>query len=320
MNTERKGNRQMQKKEFYFDSRDGVSKIHAVEWIPKQEPVAIVQIVHGMAEYIERYEELAEYLTGHGILVVGDDHLGHGKTAEKNQAPFGYFCKKDAATVLVRDEHRLKKLIEEQYPTVPYIILGHSMGSFITRNYLCRYGNGIKAAVICGTGDQAMGLVNMGLFLVKVTKLFKGEKHVAKFIDKMSFGSYNNRIENKSTDYDWLSRNKENVEAYIKDPECGFIFTVNGFETLLTLVKRLKDKTYIEKMPKELPIFFIAGKEDPVGEYGEAVKRVYQQFQEIGMKDVSIKLYENDRHEIFNEDDKKMIFEDVYQWIVKKIG
>lgn len=149
----------MIKEEFYFDSRDGENRIHAVRYTPDDGNVrGIVQIVHGMAEYVERYENLAEFLTKRGILVTGEDHLGHGKSVSEGGS-FGYFCEQDPATVVVRDVHRLKKITEEQYPQVPYIILGHSMGSFIARNYLCRYGSGIDGAVIVGTGMQSSGLI-----------------------------------------------------------------------------------------------------------------------------------------------------------------
>ena len=142
----------MIKEEFYFDSRDGESRIHAVRYTPDDGNVkGIVQVVHGMAEYVERYENLAEFLTARGILVTGEDHLGHGKSVAEG-GTYGYFCEQDPATVVVRDVHRLKKITEESYPEVPYVILGHSMGSFITRNYLCRYGKGVDGAVIVGTG------------------------------------------------------------------------------------------------------------------------------------------------------------------------
>lgn len=140
----------MKKEEIFFLSRDGKTKIHAVKWIPEGKPVCILQIVHGMAEYIERYERLALVLTRQGILVTGEDHLGHGKSVGENGI-YGYFCAHDPATVVVRDVHRLKKMVQEQYPGVPYLLLGHSMGSFILRNYLSRYGSGIDGAIVMGT-------------------------------------------------------------------------------------------------------------------------------------------------------------------------
>ncbi len=310
----------VKKTDIWFQSRDEVSKIHAIKWEPEEKPIAVLQIVHGMAEYIDRYDEFARFMVSKGFVVVGDDHLGHGKTASENNAIYGYFCKQDPATVAVRDVHRLKKMTQEEYKGLPYIIFGHSMGSFITRNYLIKYGTGVQAAIICGTGDQPKAMVIAGKIMCGLVGLFCGQKHISPFLDKLSFSSYNNRIKDKRTDFDWLSANKENVDKYIADPDCGRIFTVNGFKTLATLVSRLKDEDAVKKMPDTLPIFLIAGAEDPVGDYGEAIKRVYKQYQDIGMKDVSMKLYENDRHEILNEDNKEEIFDDIYQWINEKVS
>ena len=157
----------MKKEEFYFLSRDNETKIHAVKWIPDTEPVCILQVVHGMAEYVERYERLAKLLTDNGILVTGEDHLGHGKSLGADGCK-GYFCRKDAATVVVRDVHRLKKTVQEQYPGIPYLIMGHSMGSFILRNYLCRYGTGIDGAVVMGTGMQPKAMVCVAKAVAKL--------------------------------------------------------------------------------------------------------------------------------------------------------
>lgn len=307
------------KEEFYFDSRDGEHKIHAVKWVPEAEkPVCILQIVHGMSEYIDRYDDFAGYLADRGILVVGDDHLGHGKSVRSGES-YGYFCKEDAPTVLVRDEHRLKKMMQEKYPGVPYLILGHSMGSFITRNYLMRYGSGVNGALIVGTGMQPKPVLLCGLALTAVEKLFHGEEHVSKLVDKVAFGVYNKRIESPKTSFDWLSRNEDNVRKYIDDPLCGFIFTVNGFQTLFKLLYNLHDTEKLKQMPANLPVFFLAGEDDPVGDYGRGVEKVYQSFREIGMENVQMKLYPKDRHEILNEVDKEDIYGDIYRWILQRI-
>ena len=308
------------KEEFYYDSRDGEHKIHAVRWLPEMpKPVCIVQVIHGMAEYIERYDELARFLAEKGILVVGDDHLGHGKTVRPGEA-YGYFCKDDAATVLVRDEHRLKKITQEQYPGVPYVILGHSMGSFIARNYLLRYGTGIQGAIICGTGMQSKATLAGGRAVAAIQRVFCGDRHVSKLLDKMAFGAYNKRVETPQTAYDWLSRNPDNVKKYMDDPLCGFVFTVNGFRTLFKLIGNLHDKEALSEMPKSLPVFFIAGEADPVGNYGESVKKVYQSFRDLGMEKVQLKLYPEERHEIFNEEARQDIYMDVYRWLLQRIA
>lgn len=239
----------MKKEEIFFLSRDGKTKIHAVKWIPEGKPVCILQIVHGMAEYIERYERLALVLTRQGILVTGEDHLGHGKSVGENGI-YGYFCAHDPATVVVRDVHRLKKMVQEQYPGVPYLLLGHSMGSFILRNYLSRYGSGIDGAIVMGTGMQQKAVLNAAKAVTKLQKAFLGDAHVSRLLDKMAFGSYQKKITDGVGSMDWLSRDKKEVQKYLDDPQCGFVFTVNGFETLFELIGRLHDRKASIKFPK----------------------------------------------------------------------
>lgn len=309
----------MKKEEFGFDSRDGKHKLHAIRWVPDAEkPVCILQIVHGMAEYIDRYDEFAAYLADRGVLVVGDDHLGHGLSVHPGE-PYGYFCKEDAPTVLVRDEHRLKKITQEQYPGIPYLILGHSMGSFITRNYLLRYGTGIDGAIIMGTGMQPKPVLKLAIAISTLQGLLLGGKHVSRFVDQLAFGVYNKRIEHPATPFDWLSRNEENVRNYIEDPLCGFVFTANGFQTLFRLICQLHDKDRLRRMPHNLPVLFVSGTDDPVGDYGRAVEQVYRSFKESGMRNVQIKLYPGDRHELLNEVDREDVYGDIYRWILQRI-
>lgn len=308
----------VKKEEFVFDSRDGQSKIHAVRWIPEGKVIGILQIVHGMAEYIERYEEMAHFFAEKGILVTGEDHLGHGKSVDEKET-YGYFCEQDPATVVVRDVHRLKKMTQEDYPGIPYILLGHSMGSFIARNYLFRYGTGIQGAIICGTGSQPGVVVKFSRALAALQGLFLGEKHTAKLIDKLAFGNYNKQVEKQRTPFDWLCRDEAVVDAYMADELCGFTFTVNGFRTLFTLLDRLNKEENLKKMPEELPVLFIAGEKDPVGNYGEGVKKAFRDFQKAGLTTLSMKLYPEDRHELLNELDKEKVYEDIYSWILERI-
>lgn len=308
----------VKKEEFTFDSRDGETKLHAVRWVPEGKALCILQIVHGMAEYIERYEELAQFLGEKGILVTGDDHLGHGKSVPEDGI-YGYFCEQDPATVVVRDVHRLKKMTQEDYPGVPYVILGHSMGSFILRNYLFRYGTGIEGAIICGTGSKPQALVKMSQAIAAVQGVFLGGAHVAKLIDKLAFGAYNKRITDPKTTFDWLCRDEKIVDAYMKDDLCGFTFTVNGFKTLFQLLNRLNQKDNLAKMPKELPVHFISGDMDPVGDYGEGVKKAYEDFVQTGMERVSIKLYPGGRHELLNETNKMQVYGEIYTWIMERV-
>lgn len=309
----------MKKEEFTIESRDGRrTPVHCVKWIPESGPVCILQIVHGMAEYVERYEAFAAWLCGQGVLVTGEDHLGHGKTAP--DGGLGYFCENDPATVVVRDVHRLKKTVQAQYPGVPYILLGHSMGSFIARNYLMRYGTGIQGAVIMGTGMTPRPLLAVSKLMAGVQARIYGPHHIAEALNRMAFGSYGKRIDPCRTPFDWLSANEQNVQAYLADPLCGFTFTVNGFQTLFELLWRLHDRRALENMPKTLPVLFIAGTEDPVGGYGEAVRKVCDSFRALGMEKVSIRMLEGDRHEILNEDDAQTSYQYIMDWMKQAAG
>ena len=310
----------MRKEEFFYDSRDGKSRIHAVRYSPEEpEKVrCVLQIVHGMAEYAERYEEFARFLTEKGFAVTGEDHLGHGGTVPEG-GKYGYFCEQDPATVVVRDVHRLKKMTQEVWPHVPYVIMGHSMGSFITRNYLFRYGTGISAAVIMGTGMQPRSAVRAAKALTAVQKLFCGGAHTGRMIDKLAFGAYNKRIQDPQTSADWLSRDRDRVAQYAADPLCGFVFTLNGFETLFELISRLYSAENLSHIPKELPLLMVSGTADPVGDYGKGVERAYESLKAAGLKDICLKMYEGGRHELLNETNRSQVMQDICGWIEDKV-
>lgn len=310
----------MVKEEFYYASRDGISKLHAVRYAPDgdEDIRCVVQIVHGMAEYVERYEEFAEYLTARGYVVTGEDHMGHGKSVGKD-GKYGYFCEQDPATVLVRDVHRLKKATQERYPNVPYVILGHSMGSFITRNYMFRYGTGINGAVIMGTGMQPRNLLSISKALAGLQKIVLGPKHVSELINILAFGNYNHEIANPRTPFDWLSRDNDRVDKYLADPLCGFTFTANGFSTLFELLLRLHRVENLERIPKEIPVLLISGTADPVGDYGKGVRRTYESLRAVGLENVQLKLYDDARHELLNEINRSTVAQDVCSWIEENV-
>ena len=310
----------MVKEEFYFDSRDGKSRIHAVRYRPEDagQIRCILQVVHGMAEYVERYEEFAAYLVERGFVVTGDDHLGHGKSVGQGGKQ-GYFCERDPATVLVRDVHRLKKLTEELYPGVPYVLMGHSMGSFITRNYLCRYGTGISGAVIMGTGMQPKAVLDMARLVAGIQRLFCGSGHVSRLLDRLAFGGYGRGITDRRTAFDWLSRDRERVDRYIADPMCGFTFTVNGFGALFELVLRLYSPENLAAVPRELPVVMVSGDADPVGDYGKGVRRAYDSLVAAGLTDIRLKLYPGGRHELLNETNRSQVMQDICRWVEENV-
>ena len=310
----------MVKEEFYFDSRDGKSRIHAVRYRPEDtgQVRCVLQVVHGMAEYAERYEEFAAFLVERGFVVTGDDHLGHGKSVGQGGKQ-GYFCEQDPATVLVRDVHRLKKLTEELYPGVPYVLMGHSMGSFITRNYLCRYGTGISGAVIMGTGMQPKAVLDMARLVAGIQKFFCGPMHVSRLLDRLAFGGYGKGITDRRTAFDWLSRDRERVDRYIADPMCGFTFTVNGFGALFELVLRLYSPENLAAVPRELPVFMVSGDADPVGDYGKGVRRAYDSLVAAGLTDIRLKLYPGGRHELLNETNRSQVMQDICRWVEENV-
>ncbi len=303
---------------FTFPSRDGFHTIHAMKWQSDEvEPIGILQLIHGMAEYVARYEEVAVHFAEKGFIVVGDDHLGHGDTA-KEYGDYGFFCKNDPVTVLVRDEHRLKKIVQKDHEGLPYFILGHSMGSLILRNYLCRYGSGIDGAVVCGTAHYGRLPLFVGKLLTGFLKIAGKEKNKSALLDEVMFGSFNKRTE-KRTAFDWICSDERVVDSYMNDPSCGFLFTVNGYDTLIELIKKLNKRSYLSKMPKKLPVLFISGAEDPVGNYGKAVQDVYDTFLHLDLTKVQIKLYNDARHELLNEKQKMQVYEDVSNWLFKVI-
>ncbi len=306
----------MVKEEFHFHSKDGKHKLHGVRYTPEegQEVRCVLQIVHGMAEYVERYEEFAGFLTGKGFVVTGEDHLGHGKSVGK-KGKQGYFCRQDPATALVENVHQLRELTQKRYKNVPYVLMGHSMGSFITRNYMFRHGKGLAGVVIMGTGMEPLMTVKAAQAVTAVQKLFFGDRHVSRLIDRLAFGAYNKRIEHPRTVFEWLSRDIGRVDQYIADPQCGFVFTVNGFETLFELISRLYRRENLAHIPKELPVYMVSGTADPVGGYGAGVQRAYRSLKKAGMRHVEMKLYRGGRHELLNETNREEVMRDIYQWI-----
>ena len=303
----------MEKKHFTYPSRDGITDIHAICWIPDGEIRAILQISHGMVEFIDRYDEFAGFLADRGILVAGNDHLGHGKSV-RSEDFYGFFAEKEGNKTVLGDIHRLRSILEKQYPGTPCFLLGHSMGSFLVRQYLCLHGEGLAGAVVVGTGYQKRLAACAGLLITRVLAVFKGWNYRSGFVDGLAFGGYNRKF--GSVDgKEWLSRNEENVRRYKGEPLCNFRFTLNGYYNLFYSLYTLTFPQNLQKMPKDLPVFFVAGEDDPVGKFGKGVRTAYQQFLNAGMKRVTCKLYPDDRHEILNELDRDVVYEDIFHWM-----
>lgn len=305
------------KEKHRYKSSDGIHSINTVIWYPDEEkykePVAIVQIVHGMIEYVERYAELAKYLNERGILVVGHDHLGHGDSVNSDD-DFGYFSEKKQSEHLVKDVYKLTCIMQKKYPDTPYVILGHSMGSFITRRYLSTYGNDVDCAIIMGTGNQPQAMVRFGRLASKFVKLIHGDRYRSKKLDKLVFGLYNKKVKNPAGSNDWVTADKEELRKYNADKRCTFTFTANGFIGLFDTILFAENKNNIKKIPADLPILMLSGTEDPVGNYGKDVERLFNIYSKY-IDDVELKLYAGCRHELVTDPIREEVFKDIYEWI-----
>jgi len=300
--------------DIWYDSK-GAGKIHACRWAPEGDIRAVVQILHGIAEFVERYDAFAEYLNSHGILVVAEDHMGHGQSINGDGIQ-GYFH--GGWFSAVEDSIQLMSDTKEEYPDLPYILFGHSMGSFMARTILCKYPEcGLTAAVICGTGWQpAFALPALIKVVERICKR-TGETEPNETLQGMVFGSYNKKVEHPRTPFDWLSRDSKIVDAYIEHPLCGFTASAGLLREMLKGIHYIEQKNNLQNMNKNLPVFFIAGGDDPVGSYGKGVHTCADAFRKVGMEDVSIRIYPLCRHEILNEINREEVFEDVFQWIGK---
>ena len=308
----------MIKKEFTFPSVSGLADIHAASFFPENKEVQVVlQIAHGMAEHLERYEPFAEVLCENGIAVYINDHLGHGKSV-KNDDELGYFGEKAGWKNFIGDCYRLTRIAKDENPGKPIIFFGHSMGSFVARAYCLEYANDIKGAVFCGTAgpNPAAG---MGSLIASAIGKIKGEHYRTKLVDKIAFGSYNNKFEQR-TAFDWLSRDEFQVDKYVADKYCGFLFTAYGYRDLTSLLGFVSGKNWFESLDKELPVLMISGAMDPVGNFGKGVDQVHAKLLEAGKKNLKKILYPDGRHEILNESalfDK--VCEDVIAWIKETV-
>ena len=254
----------MARNEFTFPSADGKTQIHAVEWLPDGEVRAVLQIAHGVSEYLLRYEPVAEYLTDRGFAVVGHDHLGHGSSTTPDGNPM-YFGPKGSWNWVVQDIETRRQLAKERFPDASYFILGHSMGSFLLRTYLIRHPGTVNGAIIMGTGQMAPLLIAGGKAVAAVESLRIGETNASALVQMLAFGTYNKLFAPNRTGFDWLSVNTENVDRYIADPLCGGNPSIGLFREMLTGMSFIATPSEVKKMDPTTPILFISGAMDPVG-------------------------------------------------------
>lgn len=301
-------------REFTFLSADGVHQVHAVAWPCDGEARGVVQLTHGLSEYILRYDDFARFLNAHGFHVVGHDHLGHGKTAVGPQE-HGVFPAKDGWFTVNDDIKTLRDWAAKEWPGLPHFLLGHSMGSFQARTYLIRYPGTVDGCILSGTGQEAPATVAGGKALAGMMAKLKGRNTVSPFVTKMALGSYNKQFAPNRTPNDWLNRDEHEVDKYCADPGCGYSPTVGMFADMMAGLQFIGSYDNLLKMDKSTPVAFFSGDNDPVGANGTAVKKVYEMFREAGCADVRIKLYPGARHEILNEVNKAEVYQDMLNWL-----
>lgn len=304
-------------KELTFASSDGKNTVHAQMYVPTTPVRAVVQLSHGMIDYVGRYKELAEYFADRSIAFVGNDHLGHGATAASDE-DFGYFADDGGYNYVIDDLYRMNNVIKQVFPGAPVVMLGHSMGSFMARLYATKYPDSINAIIIHGTGGRNP-LLAPGMILAKIIRALRGGHHRSNLINTLAFGSYNKRFPKEEGNDAWLTRDIERVATRPTDPYTNYRFTVSGYIDLFTVLGKSNETEWFLQFPKDMPTLVISGDADPVGDYGKGVEFVYNNLSAVGAKRVSLKLYRGARHELFNETNRDEVYRDLLAWIEENV-
>ena len=308
----------MTTQDFTFPSADGAHQIHARLWLPEGRPRGVVQLVHGVAEHVGRYEDFARFLTDHGFAVGGEDHLGHGETARADGS-FGWFAEKDGWTLVVRDVRRMRELLGERFPGLPLFLFGHSMGSFLARTYLCRWPGTVDGCILSGTGQEPAPLVAFGKLAAGLIAGARGSKKVSPLIHSLSLGAYNRQFAPNRTSADWISRVEEEVDRYLADPLCQISPTVGLYRDMLGGLQEIAAPKSLARMDPGTPVAFFSGEADPVGSNGKGVRKVYAMFQRAGCRDLELHLYPGGRHELLHEEDRDEVCRDMLVWLEKRM-
>ncbi len=309
------------KEQYTLASADGKTSLHCVIWKPEGKPVAVLQIVHGMVEYLERYAPFAEYLADRGFVVFGHDHIGHGRSVRHSE-DWGVMNCDNPNDVMVEDIYLHFRIMNRRYAGKPFIILGHSMGSYMLRQMLSQKAKslyGLDGAIIMGTGQESETMIDFGLSVLYFLAAFRGWSYKSPLVPKMLFKKPYRKYPIGATygKDSWLTHDQDIVHDYYCDPKCSFILSLGGFKGLFQACRYATNQENVNKIPKHIPILFVSGDEDPVGDMGEGVKLAYQQFVDAGIKDVRIKLFEGDRHEILNELDRQEVYKYLYGWMTE---
>lgn len=304
----------MKSENFTFTDDDSI-KIFVYKWSPDdpQKIKAAVIISHGMAENAARYERFASNLTADGYIVYAEDHRGHGRTAVTDDE-LGYLGV-DGFNWIIKDLQQLNGIIKKENPGIPVYYFGHSMGSIIGQAYIAEYGSAIDGAVLSGTMGRQGFTIDIGIAIAKHEMKKYGPKWKSERLDKLSFGGYNRSFEPARTKFDWLSRDKDEVDKYINDKYCGFVCTAEFFYDFLSGIKEMHKIETMKKIPKDLPVYIFSGEKDPVGTCCKSVKSLISDYKKLGLKNVSYKFYKDGRHEMLNEINRDEVMKDVAAWL-----
>lgn len=302
------------KKDLTFLSSDQKNTIHATVFAPlKGEIKGVIQLSHGMIDYVGRYEALADYLTSFGYVFAGNEHLGHGRSAASEE-DFGYFGEKYGFISVVDDLYKMNRILSDEYKDKPIILFGHSMGSFIARLYAVKYPETVSGLVIHGTGGKNPA-AGIGLKIVAALRLIFGSKHRSKLINSIAFGSYNKKFDLSEGHNAWLTRDLEKVATRDTDPFTSYLFTLAGYTDLFTMLKQCNDKRWYKYFPKSLPTLIMSGTMDPVGNYAKGVIEVHEGLKKQKLQSLTLKMYDGARHELFNEFNREEVFSDLCAWL-----
>jgi alpha-beta hydrolase superfamily lysophospholipase len=295
-------------------SSDGRSRLRVLRWLPDTEkPLAVVQIAHGVTEHIGRYDAFAQFLADRGYVAAGNSHIGHGAEADET-CSLGIFPK-NGWDCAVRDLKAVHDLLRRLYPHAKHFLLGHSMGSFLARTFMIDYPELLSGCIVLGSGQQVKPLLLLGRALAAVqTRLF-GRDRPFVGLNRLCFKAYNRRISPLYTPCDWLSRDKSEVGRFIDDEISGFVLTHGLFSQLLHGISYVGRRENVRKMRRDIPILLASGEEDPVGDYGHGVRRVYRLWQRAGLSGVTLRLYPGARHELLSETTRQSVWEDIYDWM-----
>ncbi|WP_027624166.1 alpha/beta hydrolase [Clostridium lundense] len=307
----------MKTSHFSFNDSEGI-KIYVTKWLPEEQPKAVVQIAHGMAERRGRYKRFGEVLTRNGFAVYINDHRGHGETAG-NLENLGYIGEGDGFKCMVEDMKELNNVIKEDYTEIPVFLFGHSMGSFLSQKYISLYGNELKGVILSGTNGKAGTILNLGILIANIEMKKHGSKAKSERLNKLSFGNYNKAFKPNRTEFDWLSSDDKEVDKYIEDEYCGTVFTTSFYYYFLKGLKDIHTNEVINNINKSLPIYIFGGSKDPVGNNGKGIVNLYNMYKRNGIRNVKYKVYENGRHEMLNEVNRTDVMEDIVKWLNEQL-